>query len=199
MEFFVDASESVVEDLITVNQRLQQSDAAWGILEYAQGNVEMTRDVSWYEKLGRWEEALQVWSDRSDDPDSGFDESTLALGKLKCLHALGEWQKLSEFVQDRWEKANQDEKKAMAPLAAAASWSQNQWDLMEDYIAAMKNDSADRNFFKTIIAVHRGQYPSAMRHITRARERLDGELTSLTGESYARAYECVRMIRSGTS
>ena len=189
MEFFVDASETVVEDLIDLNQKLQQSDAAWGTLEYAQGNMEMTRDVLWYEKLGRWEEALQVWNDRASDPDSTLDESTIALGKLQCLHALGEWEELSDFVQIRWANATQDEKKSIAPLAAAASWSLYQWDLMDDYIAAMNNDSADRNFFKAIIAVHRNQFSSAMRHITRARERLDGELTSLTGESYGRAYE----------
>ena len=60
---------------------------------------------------------------------------------------------------------------------------------MDDYIGAMKSDSADRSFFKAIIAVHRNQFSSALRHITKARERLDGELTSLTGESYGRAYE----------
>lgn len=185
----MDASEHVVEDLISVNQKLQQSDAAWGTLEYAQGNMEMKNDVVWYEKLGRWEEALQVWNDRAADPDSAFEEGAIALGKLQCLHALGEWDELSEFVSIRWANATQDEKKTIAPLAAAASWSLYQWDLMDDYIAAMRNDSADRSFFKAIISVHRNQSSSALRHITKARERLDGELTSLTGESYGRAYE----------
>ena len=190
MEFFVDASVPVVEDLISINQKLQQSDAAWGTLEYAQTNMGMTHDVLWYEKLGRWEEALQVWNERAENPGlSAAQEPEIAVGKMQCLHALGEWEELSDFVQARWANSTTDEKKSMAPLAAAASWSLYQWDLMDDYIAAMKNDSADRNFFKAIIAVHRNQYPSALRHVTRARERLDGELTSLTSESYGRAYE----------
>ena len=189
MEFFVDVSESVVEDLISINQKLQQSDAAWGTLEYAQSNMEMTHDVLWYEKLGRWEEALQVWKDREADPDSTFDESATAIGKLQCLHALGEWEELSDFVQTRWTIATPEEKKVVAPLAAAASWSLYQWDLMGDYMEAMHSESADRNFFKAIIAVHQNDTPSALKHITKARERLDGELTSLTGESYGRAYE----------
>ena len=189
MEFFVDASVGVVEDLIGVNQKLQQSDAAWGTLEYAQGNMDMTQDVLWYEKLGRWEEALQAWNERLGDIDSTFDESQIAMGKAQCLHALGEWEELSDFVQVRWANAGQEEKKMLAPLAAAASWSLYQWDLMDDYITAMKHDSADRSFYKAILAVHRNQFSTALKQITKARERLDPELTSLTGESYGRAYE----------
>lgn len=189
MEFFVDASVAVVEDLISINQKLQQSDAAWGTLEYAQGNMEMTHDVLWYEKLGRWEDALRVWEEREAEEDPAFDDSAIVLGKLQCLHALGEWEDLADVVQVRWPNATTDEKKQMAPLAAAASWSLAQWDMMDDYIGAMKNDSADRNFFKAIVAVHRNQFPAASKHIARARERLDPELTSLTGESYGRAYE----------
>lgn len=195
MEFFVDASIPVVEDLISINQKLQQSDAAWGTLEYAQENMEMSQDVLWYEKLGRWEEALQVWNDRAGDPDSAYDDSQIAMGKAQCLHALGEWEELSDFVQVRWTSASQDEKKLIAPLAAAASWSLYQWDLMDDYIAAMKTESADRNYYKAIIAVHRNQFSSAIRHITKARERLDPELTSLTGESYGRAYDIIVRIQ----
>lgn len=77
----------------------------------------------------------------------------------------------------------------MAPLAATASWSLNQWDLMDDYITAMKKDGADRSFFKAILLVHRNSYSGAQKHVLKAREKLDAELTSLTGESYGRAYE----------
>lgn len=179
----------MVEDLISINQKLQQSDAAWGTLEYAQENMEMTDDVLWYEKLGRWEEALDVWNARSNNPESDFTEDRIAMGKLQALHALGEWDLLSEFVQVRWPTASGEEKKAMAPLAAAASWSLYEWDFMDDYIGAMKSDSADRNFFRAILQVHRNQYSQALKSIGRAREKLDPELTSLTSESYGRAYE----------
>ncbi|ORY29148.1 armadillo-type protein [Naematelia encephala] len=195
MEFFVDASNSVVEDLISINQKLQQTDAAWGTLEYAQGNMEMSSDVQWFEKLGKWELALQVWGERELNEDPGWSEAEIAQGKLRCLHALGEWEHLSELAQVHWASASQEDKKKMAPLAAAASWSRNQWDLMDDYIAAMKNDSADRNFFKAIIAVHRNQFTTALRHIAKARERLDPELTSLTSESYGRAYDVVVRVQ----
>jgi FKBP12-rapamycin complex-associated protein len=189
LEFFVDASGGVVEDLISINQKLQQTDAAWGTLEYAQENMEMTDDVMWYEKLGRWEEALNVWTQRRDRGDTDFTEDRIAHGQLSAFHALGEWEQLADLVQVRWSFATNEEKKIMAPLAAAASWSMNQWDLMDDYIAAMKSDSADRNFFRAILQVHRNQYSQALKSIGRAREKLDPELTSLTSESYGRAYE----------
>ena len=188
-EFFTDASAVVVDDLIEINQKLQQHDAAWGTLVYAQGNMEMTHDVMWFEKLNRWEDALQIWDERAVDPNEPFSESQIAFGRIQALHALGEWEELSELVQVRWPGSSQEEKKQMAPLAAAASWSLYQWDLMEDYIAAMRNDTVDRHFYKAIIAVHRNQFGSAARHISRARERLDPELTALTSESYGRSYE----------
>ena len=152
--------------------------------------MDVTHDVMWFEKLNRWEEALEIWTKRATDgEDSTFTESAIAFGRIQALHALGEWEDLSDLVQVRWPSSTQEEKKQMAPLAAAASWSLYQWDLMEDYIGAMRNDTVDRHFYKAIIAVHRNQYNSAARHISRAREKLDPELTSLTGESYGRSYE----------
>lgn len=189
-EFFIDASVAVVEDLISINQKLQQGDAAWGTLEYATHNMDMTTDVLWFEKLGRWDEAFAAWSDMSKtDGPAPYSKTRIAHGMLHSLHALGEWEELSDLVQVRWSAASADDRRVMAPLAATASWSLNQWDLMDDYIAAMKNDTADRSFFKAILSVHRNQYGQAQRHIMKAREKLDGELTSLTGESYGRAYE----------
>ncbi|OXG23734.1 FKBP12-rapamycin complex-associated protein [Cryptococcus neoformans Ze90-1] len=194
-EFFLDPSKEVIEDLIDVNQKLQQSDAAWGTLEWAQTEMGMTTEVEWYEKLGRWEEALQVWNERDADASTAFSEWEITEGKVTCLHAMGEWEQLSDFVQARWANRTAEEKKLLSPLAAAASWSLKQWDLMDDYISAMKGDGADRAFFKAILAVHRNQIPAALKQISKARERLDPELTTLTGDSYGRAYDTVVRIQ----
>jgi FKBP12-rapamycin complex-associated protein len=189
-EFFIEASFNVVEDLIVINQKLQQHDAAYGTLEYATREMGMTTDVEWFEKLNRWDQAFAAWShlSNSDEPTQ-YDKPRIEFGMIQSLHQLGEWEELSDLVQIRWPTANQEERRQMAPLAATASWSLNQWDLMDDYISAMRTDSADRSFFKSILLVHRNQYGQASRHIMRAREKLDNELTSLTGESYGRAYE----------
>lgn len=179
-----------MEDLISINQKLQQHDAAYGTLEYATQNMGMTTDVAWFEKLGRWDQAFAAWSElsKAEEP-TAYEKSKIDFGMIQSLHQLGEWEDLSDLVQIRWPTSTQEDRRAMAPLAATASWSLNQWDLMDDYISAMKTDTADRSFFKSILLVHRNQYTQASRHITRAREKLDAELTSLTGESYGRAYE----------
>ena len=183
----------VVEDLISINQRLQQSDAAWGTLEYAQEHMDLQTDIVWYEKLGRWDEALQYWDQQEEEnePEGKHRQSEIIIRKTQALHALGEWDLLSEYVQDRWNTADAELKRQMAPLAAAASWSLSQWDYMDNYIQAMKADSTDRNFFRAILAVHRNQFGPAQRYIGRARERIDAELTVLAAENYNRAYEWV--------
>lgn len=150
----------------------------------------MTSDVMWYEKLGRWDEAFATWSDLSKSEETTqYSKSRIDFGMIQSLHQLGEWEELSDLVQIRWPTSTQEERLRMAPLAATASWSLNQWDLMDDYITAMKKDGADRSFFKAILLVHRNSYSGAQKHVLKAREKLDAELTSLTGESYGRAYE----------
>ena len=60
---------------------------------------------------------------------------------------------------------------------------------MDDYIQTMKPDSADRPFYRAILAVHQNQFPKAMQQIAKARDLLDPELTTLVGESYGRSYK----------
>ena len=116
------------------------------------------------------------------------------MGKLRCLFALGEWEPLASTIQNNWPSATNDERLDMAPMAAAAAWSLNDWDSMDDYIATMRGDSPDRSFYKAILAVHRNQFPRALAHIAKARDMLDPELTPLLGENYGRTYNI--MVRA---
>ncbi len=186
IEFFADASGPIVEDLISVNTKLQQTDAAWGTLIHAQEQLGLLHHESWYEKLGKWDAALQAYERKAQNEP---DDTETILGKLRCLHALGHWEVLSDFVQSRWNSAGQEERKRLAPLAAAASWSLSQWDLMDDYISVMKSETADRSFYKAVLFVHRGQFPKAQAQINKARDLVDPQLVSLSSESYGRAYE----------
>lgn len=192
MEFFSETSEAIVEDLISINTKLQQTDAAWGTLIFAQETLGLNQNETWYEKLGRWDQALEAYEKKERDGDTNTE---VVLGKLKCLHALGQWENLSEYVQSRWASAQYDERRRMAPLAAAASWSLSQWDLMDDYISVMKTDTPDRSFYRAILSVHRNAFPKALSQIARARDLLDAELTSLSSEGYSRAYDVVVRVQ----
>lgn len=68
------------------------------------------------------------------------------MGKMRCLHALGEWEQLSKLAQERWANSTYDIKRAVAPLAAAAAWGLGEWERMDTYISVMKSESPDRSF-----------------------------------------------------
>jgi len=180
-------STRIVEALIDVNTKLQQHDAAWGTLTAARDRHDVNKHEEWYEKLGRWHDALLAYDRKLEAEET----SEIVIGRMRCLHALGEWEQLSDSVQGKWINATSDERQQIAPLAAAAAWSLNQWDLMDDYIAVMKHDFPDRSFYRAILSVHRNQFPKALQQISKARDLLSDELTSQIGDSYGRAYKCV--------
>jgi FKBP12-rapamycin complex-associated protein len=119
----------------------------------------------------------------------------ITMGKMRCLHALGEWELLSSLAQEKWTLANPTMKRMVAPLAAAAAWGLGQWELMDNYIAAMKENSPDRSFFGAIAALHQNKFGDGLRCIEAAREGLDTELSALLGESYTRAYSVVVRVQ----
>ena len=185
LEFNAEQNPSAVEALISINNQLQQYDAAFGILRKAQNYNDVELKETWYEKLFRWEEALESYQKKEREAGENFDTT---MGKMRCLHALGEWDTLSSLAQDKWIHANAEIRRAIAPLAAAAAWGMGQWELMDGYLSAMKTSSPDRSFFGSILAIHRNQFDEAHMLIDKARGQLEHELSTLFGESYERAY-----------
>jgi FKBP12-rapamycin complex-associated protein len=109
------------------------------------------------------------------------------------LHALGEWDLLSTLSKEKWANAGQEYRKAIAPLAATASWGLGKFADMDSYLNVMKEQSPDRAFFASILNIHNNRFEIAIDEIAKARKGLDTELSSLLGESYQRAY--LPMIR----
>jgi FKBP12-rapamycin complex-associated protein len=192
LEFLQEPQPNTIEALISINNLLQQSDAAIGILRRAQVYSDVPLRESWFEKLQRWEEALKAYQEKElTEPDS----IDITMGKMRCLHALGEWDHLSSLAQEKWRSANREVQRHIAPLAAAAAWGLGQWSLMDEYISVMKEHSPDRSFFGAILALHRNHFDEAAKHIEKAREGLDTELSALVGESYNRAYSVIVRVQ----
>lgn len=63
---FQQAPAECVESLIAINKKLGQSEAALGILTYAQKRLGAVIDVqeSWLAKLGHWDEALALYQQK---------------------------------------------------------------------------------------------------------------------------------------
>lgn len=196
LEFLQEPQPSTIEALISINNLLQQSDAAIGILRRAQVYSDVPLRESWFEKLQRWEEALKAYTEKEQsEPQSIEAMMSITMGKMRCLHALGEWDTLSQLAQDKWRNAGRDVQRQIAPLAAAAAWGLGEWNLMDEYISVMKEHSPDRSFFGAILALHRNHFVEAARHIEKAREGLDTELSALVGESYTRAYSVIVRVQ----
>lgn len=194
LEFNAEQNASAVEALISINNQLQQTDAAFGILRKAQGYNDVDLKETWFEKLQRWEEALTAYQKREkeEQPNPSIE---VVMGKMRCLHALGEWDALSSIAQEKWMNVSNEERKWIAPLAAAAAWGMGQWELMDNYLSVMKQHSPDRSFFGAILSIHRNQFEEAQGHITKARDGLDTELSALLGESYTRAYSVIVRVQ----
>ncbi len=197
LEFNAEQNSSAIEALISINNQLQQTDAAFGILRKAQTYGDIDVKEVWFEKLQRWEEALTAYNNRErEDREAGEEPGfEVIMGRMRCLHALGEWEALSSLTRDTWSEATSDQKKHIAPLAAAASWGMGSWESMDNYLSVMKPHSPDRSFFGAILSIHRNHFEEAHAHITKVRDGLDTELSALLGESYTRAYSVIVRVQ----
>ena len=197
LEFEEEKTPSTVEALISINNQLQQTDAAVGILRNAQKYRDFDFKESWFIKLERWEEALAAYEKREQQrpPQDHISAFEITMGKMKCLHALGEWDILADLADQKWSLANADQRRNIAPLASAAAWGQGQWERMDTYLEGMKANCIDRAWFTAILSIHRNQFEQAALHIEKARDGLDTELCALLGESYNRAYGTVVRVQ----
>ncbi|KAI5952420.1 TOR1 [Candida jiufengensis] len=192
LEFYEEPTTPTIESLISINNQLQQSDAAIGILKHAQLHHDLQLKETWYEKLHRWNDALKAYNEREKvEPDN----MEITMGKMRCFHALGEWEQLSELARSKWDNSSSDVKRSVAPLAAAAAWGLGQWDRMDSCIKVMKAASPDKAFFNAILSLHRNNFEDASEHILKARDLLVTEITALVSESYNRAYGVVVRVQ----
>lgn len=179
-------SSQVIEALISINNQVQQPDAALGVLIYANKVHGIVLKESWYEKLHRWDEALKAYEAKWQDAPASYDA---VFGILRCRHALGEWNELNGVAQEIWPNAKDSVRSAIAPLAAASAWGLKDWTHLQQYVQALKPESADSIFFQTILSINSEQIHQARILIDKTRDVIDTELTALLSESYSRAYK----------
>lgn len=80
-EFQRDPSSKVVEALISINNKLQQKEAAEGLLQHVmQSSSNIQVQVRWYEKLHNWDKALNLYKDRLEANESDQDA---CLGQMR--------------------------------------------------------------------------------------------------------------------
>ena len=194
---FISAPEEAIDDLISINIMLQQPDAAVGILEFAQNHLSIELKESWYEKLERWEDALETYERKQ----LGHPHSTeLTLGRLRCLRALGDWDRLAQLNQQLWatldEKVDHDETRYQtAHLGFIASWNVGDWESMRQFVSVMNPRSFKGCFGRAVLAIEDSKFDKALEYIDVARQRLDAKLTALVREGYKRCYNAIVRIQ----
>ncbi|CAG9788845.1 unnamed protein product [Diatraea saccharalis] len=189
-EFRNGATSQVVEALIHINNKLQQKEAAEGLLERVMaqreaGDTNLKVQIRWYEKLHNWEKALHLYEEKLSEE---ADNMEACIGELRCFEALGEWVKLYDTVSKRWSAMSNDDKYKAARLAAAAAWGLKEWESMEKYVNFLPENTQDGAFYRAVLSIHNGKFDLSKRYIDQARTLLDSELTAVAGESYQRAY-----------
>uniref|UniRef100_A0AAQ4QZI1 Serine/threonine-protein kinase TOR n=1 Tax=Gasterosteus aculeatus aculeatus TaxID=481459 RepID=A0AAQ4QZI1_GASAC len=183
LEFQKGASPLILESLISINNKLQQPEAASGVLEYAMKHFgELEIQATWYEKLHDWEDALVAYDKKID---MNKEDPELILGRMRCLEALGEWGQLHQQCCEEWTLVSEETQAKMARMAAAAAWG---LDSMEEYTCMIPRDTHDGAFYRAVLALHQDLFSLAQQCIDKARDLLDAELTAMAGESYSRAY-----------
>ncbi|KAL0821941.1 hypothetical protein ABMA28_005332 [Loxostege sticticalis] len=189
-EYKKNPTTQVVEALIHINNKLQQKEAANGLLERVimqqkDGKCSLNVHVRWYEKLHNWEQALDLYNKKLElEPQDNESK----LGLFRCLEAMGEWRKLYDITTDQWSTLDDDVKKKSAKIAAAASWGLQEWDSMKKFVDCVPEESQEGAFYRAILSIHEGQWSESRHYIDSARGMLDTELTAVVGESYQRAY-----------
>lgn len=181
----------VFEALILINTKLQQKEAAEGLLTSCQRTNELKHQGQWYEKLHKYDKAVHHYREQLTDDPTDLDSR---VGLMQCLGALGEWSELADIARSEWDTFPADGKNRAARLAAVSTWGLKMWDEMQEYVRCIPEETQDGCFYRAVIAVNNGEYEIAQRLIDETRDLLDTELTSMAGESYERAYGAMVFI-----
>ncbi|KAH1016334.1 serine/threonine-protein kinase Tor isoform X2 [Dendroctonus ponderosae] len=185
--------QQVIEALISINNKLQQKEAAEGLLQYVmrQGN-EAQVQVRWYEKLHNWDKALGMYKFKLE---KDVTDQEACLGQMRCLEALGEWGQLHDVFENKFTLLTEDNKQKACRLALASSFGLHNYESMERYVKVIPQNTQDGSFYRAILAIHKEQYKIAQDFIDRARDMIDTELTAMAGESYQRAYGAMVQVQ----
>lgn len=148
-EFRTSENHQVIESLILINNKLQQKEAAEGLLEYVtahrNASDEIKIQVRWYEKLHNWDMALSLYTEKLKTCEDDIDSF---LGQMRCLEALGEWNELSDLTKRKWDTLSPENQSRGGRLAAVASWGMQEFEKMHEYVRCIPEDTQDGAFYR---------------------------------------------------
>ncbi|KAJ1922433.1 phosphatidylinositol kinase- protein kinase tor1 [Tieghemiomyces parasiticus] len=191
LTFLMSSSAENLDRLIRAYTQLNQHDAATGLIKFATKLLpDLTLQNKWFERLERWGEALTFYEDQEAQRP---DDMEVLLGKMRCLHHMCEWHKVTAQVEEVWDRVTEEYRPRVALLAAGAAWGSGELDKIDQYLRIIDKDSADQCFFRAVLAVNR-QQDDARALIRETRRHIDRDMTGLD-EGYGRSYGSVVRIQ----
>ena len=184
-EYLTNPNEEVIECLIGIYNQLQMREAAAGLVRSVQHHVEVDIQPLWYERLGQWDEALNTYASKIK---KGSEETNALLGRMRCLHALGEWKDLAKVCELLW-RTRHELRTKVAPYATHAAWGLNSIEDMLLYSSSIESTHEDADMLQAVVNILNSNFDNAHELISHARSQLDLKLPTLVAESYARAYD----------
>lgn len=165
-----------------------------------QGTIKLKE--TWFEKLGRWEEALESYQEKlehlEEDPNAPVSNEDLnsTMGKVRCLINLGEYDQLMDLANNIWKRVENKEALAtMAPMFCQSAWSCGDWNAMDNYARYIPEKNLDGYMLRAVLALQQNDFVRSREMIDLGRGLLGEELGALVGESYNRAYRQIVTVQ----
>ena len=70
-------------------------------------------------------------------------------------------EKLFKLSSEYWESADEEIKKSMSRMSAAAAWGLGRWDTMEQYVQMIQEDTVEGSFYRAVTAVQQNSFQEA--------------------------------------
>ena len=178
-ESFPAISSVCFHRLIHINKKLNNFDGAYGVLKVAQifqktrPELGIVVNEAWLAKLGRWDEALDIYEKKLESHPSNFDAM---VGKAKCLNALGRWEDALDLLLSNNMRHSQLSNKAShktAVVGARAAWSLNKWDVMDSFVKRLSPENIEATFMSAVLSVHQGDFDKTERYIDKTKMLLN--------------------------
>ena len=116
------------------------------------------------------------------------------VGEMRCLHSLGEWDRLLELSIENWKPEHRN-RTSIAPWAASAAWHLHDWSAMATFLEDLKETNVESLMMRTVLQLQKASSPAEFEHvrflIDKTRDAVDVEMTPLLAESYQRAYDAL--------
>jgi FKBP12-rapamycin complex-associated protein len=186
-EYLINPNEDTIECLIGIYTQLQMREAAAGLVRAAQHHADVEIKPLWYERLGQWDEALNTYASKIK---KGHEETDALLGRMRCLHALGEWKDLSKVCDMLW-RTKHELHAVVAPYATYALWGLNSLEGMKVYANSIEPHHGDSDILRAVMKIMSHEFDAARDYISHARNQLNSKIPALVAESYSRAYDAL--------